>query len=73
MAERTTKRGKTKGPKATSADLTPSVSRVRQVRGGVSKGVINTKALTLPLPADGLARTPREARGPSRPPSWRWQ
>ena len=34
MAKRTTKRRKTKGPKARSDDLTPSVSRARQVRGG---------------------------------------
>ena len=50
MAERGTKRSKTKSPN-TSARLTPRVSGARQVRGGVAKGVINTKAITLPPPA----------------------
>jgi hypothetical protein len=51
MAKRGTKRGKTRRPKASRDDLTPHPSGARQVRGGVAKGVINTKAITLPPPA----------------------
>ena len=50
MAKRGTKRSKTKRPKASRGDLTPRPSGARQVRGGVSKAVINTKAITLPPP-----------------------
>jgi hypothetical protein len=51
MAKRRTKRSKTKSPKPSRVDLTPRPGGARQVRGGVSKGVINTKAITLPPPA----------------------
>jgi hypothetical protein len=51
MAKRGTKRSKTKSPNTSRVDLTPRPSGARQVRGGVAKGVINTKAITLPPPA----------------------
>jgi hypothetical protein len=50
MAKRATKRSKGKTKRATRGDLTPRQNRGGTVRGGVAKGVINTKAITLPQP-----------------------